>query len=75
MLHSPQVEQVWITAESYVPYCLLVSVPLVSTPFFLERILLQNNKTKEGFSVNELLTQTRHPAGDGRFQSPFPDES
>lgn len=40
---------------------------------FPERILLQ--KAKQVFYINYLLTQTRHPSNDGRFQSPFPDDS
>lgn len=57
------------------PYCRLENVPLILPLLFPGKDFATEKKHKEIFCVSRFLTQTRHPAGAGRFQSPFPDES
>lgn len=67
-----------VTVIFQIIVCVLLSLGECSTYFtsiFPEKDFATENKPKEIFCVNRFLTQTPHPAGAGRFQSPFPDES
>lgn len=67
-----------ITVIIQITVCALLSLGECSTyftSFFPGKDFATENKRKEIFCVNQFLTQTLHPAGAGRFQSPFPDES